>query len=228
MNKIHLFVKKRFLVNRRKRFCGGRKRNGRNFFVVKNRGYAGSKRISYLPLFGALFFAVTGFFVVSVFWMQKKKKDKAQAIKFVGEAKIGGDWSLVDSNGVARTSKDFYGKYAIIYFGFANCPDICPTELKKMAKVIDILDSYFGTESIQPLMITLDPERDTIDVLSKYVKVFHPRLLGLTGTQEQIKNAAQTFRVYHTVVRKKDNKEDYLVDHSAFLFFMDKNGNKGD
>src|SRR5256885_1898476 len=100
-----------------------------------------------------------------------------------GTESIGGPFTLVDHTGRTRTDADFRGKFLLVYFGFTFCPDVCPTDLQVISSAIDQLDA--AGELLQPLFITVDPERDTPAHLSQYVPMFHPRLIGMTGNVDQ-------------------------------------------
>ncbi len=135
---------------------------------------------------------------------------------------IGGPFKLTDHTGRERTDADFRGRLMIVYFGFTYCPDICPTDLQN----ISIAMKGLGTEAnqVQPIFITLDPERDTVDHLARYVAMFDPRLIGLTGSLAAIDRAAEAYRVYYARVRLGSNPDDYTVDHSAFIYLIDRDG----
>ena len=136
---------------------------------------------------------------------------------------IGGPFTLTDQTGKTVTDADYKGKYLLIYFGYTYCPDVCPTELGTMARAIDLLGVQ--GEKVQPLFISVDPERDTVAHLKDYVALFHPRLVGLTGTPEQVRAAAKAYRVYYGKAPAKDGKPDeYLMDHSSFLYLMGPDG----
>ena len=134
---------------------------------------------------------------------------------------IGGPFELVDQQGAPVTDKTFSGRYMLIYFGYGFCPDVCPTELANMAAALDALGSK--SENIQPLFITVDPERDTPEFLADYVVNFHPRLIGLTGTPEQVKTAAKAYKVYYAKAGKP-GEADYLMDHTSFVYLMGPDG----
>ncbi|CAI9758897.1 unnamed protein product [Fraxinus pennsylvanica] len=138
----------------------------------------------------------------------------------VGKAAIGGPFNLIDHNGKAVTDKNFIGKWNLIYFGFTHCPDICPDELQKLAAAIDKIKEKSGLE-VLPVFISVDPERDTVEQVCEYVKEFHPKLIGLTGSPDEIKKAARAYRVYY--MKTEEEGSDYLVDHSIVMYLMDPN-----
>lgn len=123
---------------------------------------------------------------------------------------IGGPFALIDHTGQPRTDTDFRGKLLLIYFGYTNCPDICPADLMQIGLAMNGLGP--AGEAVQPLFITLDPERDTAARLADYVPLFHPRLIGLTGSAEEIRRVALAFKVYYA--KYPPDSTDYLVDHS--------------
>src|SRR3546814_481801 len=138
-----------------------------------------------------------------------------------GEPLIGGSFSLVDGEGRARTDEDFRGELMFVYFGFTFCPDVCPTELQAMGQALDRLGS--DAEQVQPIFITIDPERDTPEIVGQYVKSFHPRMVGLTGSPEQVAAAAKAYRVYYRKATV-EGSSDYLMDHSSIVYLMDRQG----
>lgn len=146
------------------------------------------------------------------------KQGTSTAIAPVAGIAIGGPYTLTDQDGSARTEQDFKGDYKLIYFGFTYCPAICPTELAKISAVMNQLPEETA-EKIQPLFITIDPERDTVEVMKDYISLFHPKLIGLTGTPEQIEAVKDAYRVYAKKVQD-ETMNDYTMDHSSFIYFM--------
>ncbi|MGX6960693.1 MAG: SCO family protein [Rickettsia endosymbiont of Pentastiridius leporinus] len=134
---------------------------------------------------------------------------------------IGGDFELMDQDGEVFNSDKLKGKLSLIYFGFTGCPDICPTSLNKITEVITVLGNY--NLDVVPVFITIDPARDTPQVLKEYLKHFHPKFIGLTGSDAQIKGVAEKFKVYYARV-DEGNNTSYMLDHSSFTYLMDKNG----
>ena len=111
-----------------------------------------------------------------------------------------------------------------VYFGFTHCPDICPDELDKMAEIIDkVKEATKDDKAFLPVFITCDPVRDTPEVLGAYLKEFHPDIVGLTGTYEQVKHVCRQYRVYFSTPKDVKPGEDYLVDHSIYFYLMGKN-----
>jgi cytochrome oxidase Cu insertion factor (SCO1/SenC/PrrC family) len=138
-----------------------------------------------------------------------------------GKPAIGGPFTLTDHTGKTVTDQEFRGKPTIIYFGFAYCPDVCPTSLLLMQTAVDQLGPQAASK-VNLLFITVDPERDTTQALKEYVGQFGPAMVGLTGTQDQIAAAAKAFRVYYQKVPGKGGAP-YLVDHSSIFYLMDRN-----
>jgi cytochrome oxidase Cu insertion factor (SCO1/SenC/PrrC family) len=130
---------------------------------------------------------------------------------------LGGPFSLTDHTGRAVTERDFVGRWLLVYFGYTYCPDVCPTELGTIATVIDALGP--AGERVVPMMISIDPGRDTPEQLADYVSRFHPRMVGLTGRPEQVSEVARRYRVYYGKVQRPD-MTDYLVDHSSFIYLV--------
>lgn len=138
-----------------------------------------------------------------------------------GREPVGGPFALVDHTGKPRTEQDFRGKLLLVYFGFTYCPDICPTDLQNIGQAIDRLGP--AGARVQPLFITVDPERDTPEHLAEYLPMFHPRLIGLTGDAAAIRQAADAYKVYYAKVPNPKG-DDYTVDHTAFIYLMGADG----
>ncbi|XP_013876184.1 protein SCO2 homolog, mitochondrial [Austrofundulus limnaeus] len=156
--------------------------------------------------------------------LEKQQKIRTQRVKQLKKAAVGqGTFSLLDHTGRRRTKQDFLGSWVLIYFGFTHCPDICPDELDKLCAVVSALDQDPSLPRVQPLFITVDPERDDVPALARYVKDFHPRLIGLTGTPEEVKHAGQDYRVYANH-GPKDQDGDYIVDHTILVYLVSPDG----
>jgi cytochrome oxidase Cu insertion factor (SCO1/SenC/PrrC family) len=138
-----------------------------------------------------------------------------------GRGTVGGPFSLTDQTGRRRNDTEFRGKSLIIYFGYTYCPDVCPTELQQIGLAVEHLGDVGS--AVQPLFITIDPARDTPEVLAQYVPSFHPRLLGLTGTSDEIAAVAQEFKVVYTKYQPSDGGP-YLIDHTGFVYIVDRSG----
>lgn len=139
-----------------------------------------------------------------------------------GEVAIGGNFTLVDGDGKTYQARDFRGKYMLVYFGFTHCPDICPTTLLMMSNALEQLGDE--ARDVVPIFITLDPERDTPKTVKTYARNFSETMLGLTGTLEQVKQAAHAYKVFFTKVRTEDSAAGYMIDHSGFIYLMGKDG----
>ncbi len=127
----------------------------------------------------------------------------------------GGDGKLVRAS-------DLRGKYLLVYFGFTHCPDICPTTLLLMNNALTQLGKK--SSQIQPIFISVDPKRDTPKLAADYARHFSPSILGLSGTPEQVKQAADSFKVYYSEVKEENSAVDYVVDHSGFIYLMGPDG----
>ena len=134
---------------------------------------------------------------------------------------IGGPFTLIDQDGRPRTDADFRGKLLLVYFGYTYCTDICPTDLQAISTAIDKLGP--AGESVQPLFITVDPEHDTPEAIKLYIGLFHPRLVGLTGSAKQIKRVARAYKVYYAS-NEQSTKSDPVIDHSGFVFLVGRDG----
>lgn len=139
-------------------------------------------------------------------------------------AAIGGPFTLVDKDGRAVKWSDFDGKYRIVYFGYTFCPDACPMDVQKMMQGFAQFekDAPALARQVQPIFISIDPARDTPPIVGEFAAAFHPRLLGLTGTEAQTAAAAKAFSAYYA--KGKESSGGYLMDHSRVAYLMGRKG----
>lgn len=166
--------------------------------------------------------------------MSKVAEQGARTSVVAGKAAIGGDFQLTDDKGKPFHSDALKGAFSLLYFGFTHCPDVCPDELEKIAAAIDIIDAKAPKDMglIKPVFITLDPERDGVEQIKHYVKEFHPRMIGLTGSMEDVTKVTKAYRVYFTKAgvgevtgtSTEQDESDYLIDHSIITYLLDPNG----
>ncbi|KAF8728332.1 hypothetical protein AX14_006775 [Amanita brunnescens Koide BX004] len=176
----------------------------------------------------AALFVVTGIGLFYYFRHEKAKlleeREKERASRTYGRPNLGGPFSLTSSvDGKPFTDKDMLGKWSLVYFGFTNCPDICPAELDKVSGVMDRVVRKHGP-IFQPIFISVDPARDTPSQVKQYLQEFHPSYIGLVGSYEDTKAICRQYRVYFSTPPNADPKGDYLVDHSIFVYLMDPEG----
>ncbi len=140
----------------------------------------------------------------------------------ISGANFGQRLALIDHNGRAVTLESFRGKVVVLFFGYTHCPDVCPTTLSDMAEAFKLMPDGVS-DKVQVLFVSVDPERDTQEILKAYVPYFHPSFLGLRGSPEQVAQVAKEFRI---VYRKhvEPGATDYLVDHSAGSYVLDGHG----
>jgi cytochrome oxidase Cu insertion factor (SCO1/SenC/PrrC family) len=138
-----------------------------------------------------------------------------------GRGHVGGPFTLIDQTGKPRSDTDFRGKLLLVFFGYTTCPDICPTELMQIGLAVDRMGA--AADQVQPLFISVDPERDTPEVLAPYVAQFHPRLIGLTGTPAEIRAIADAYKAYYAKYVPADGAV-YLIDHTGFVYLMGRAG----
>ena len=131
-------------------------------------------------------------------------------------------FKLTDHDGVLRTAEDFRGQWTLVFFGFTNCPDICPTTLAEMAQVMNDLGPQ--AEVVQPLFISVDSERGRPEALAEYVPQFHPSILGLAGTPEQIEAAAASFKIFYERVPEEAAPDGYTMGDTSQVFLFDPEG----
>jgi len=147
---------------------------------------------------------------------------QGQGVATTGKALVGGPFTLVDTSGKTVTDKDFRGRYMLVFFGFTHCPDICPTELQVMDATMEALGA--DAKKVAPIFISVDPERDTPEVVGDYVKNFGDKIIGLTGSQEQVAGAAKAYRASYAKFKDKESATDYSIDHSTLVYFMGPDG----
>ena len=140
-----------------------------------------------------------------------------------GTASIGGAFSLVDQDAKAVTEKMYRGKYMLIFFGFTNCPDVCLIAANTMGQAMKKL-SDAQRAKLNMLFVTLDPERDTPLVMKKWLNDYDARMIGLTGTKEQVDAAKAAFKVYSQIRRENPEDKNYRIDHSSYMYLMDEQG----
>ncbi|NXR24819.1 SCO2 protein, partial [Cinclus mexicanus] len=149
---------------------------------------------------------------------QKEEQHRARRLRHLRALSLGqGDFELRDTSGTPRRKADFLGRWVLLYFGFTHCPDVCPEELEKLSRAVELLERDPALPPVQPLF------RDDAAALARYLRDFHPRLMGLTGTTEQVRAAAAKFRVYVSA-GPRDADGDYVVDHSVLTFLVDPDG----
>jgi protein SCO1/2 len=139
-----------------------------------------------------------------------------------GTATIGGPFTLVSSSGESVSDRSYRGKWVLIYFGYSYCPDACPTALNNISVALEKLGA--DSKNLQPLFVTVDPQRDTRAAMADYLKSFDSRIIGLTGTQDQIDRVVKEFRVYASRDKSDDGGDNYLVSHSSYIYLMNPQG----
>lgn len=166
--------------------------------------------------------AAAGIFIVAVsvfFAVQRGEDEQAQQLQ--ANSKIGAPFELIDQNGAPITEKAMAGKPAMVFFGFTHCPDVCPTTLLETATWLAELGEE--GETIQPFFITVDPERDTPEIMKAYVENFSDRVTGITGDPDKVAKLAEAWHVYNKKVPLDGG--DYTMDHTASVFLVDSEGN---
>ncbi|KAL1756280.1 h-sco1 [Schizophyllum commune] len=190
----------------------------------------------------AAVFVATGVGLVLYFRHEKQKleeeREKENAAQAYGRPKVGGPFALTatsatGASGVPRveerpegtpfTDANLLGHWSLLYFGFTNCPDICPAELDKMGEVVRAVEKDTSL-ALLPLFITVDPQRDTLPAIARYLADFHPRFVGLRGGWDATKSICRAYRVYFSTPPDADPNGDYLVDHSIFVYLVDPEG----
>ena len=171
-----------------------------------------------LSAFQKLLWGLAAIAMIGFAWLQVASRTDQQADNPAFRA----EFELTDHRGMVQTQDDFAGRWLLVFFGFANCPDVCPTTLAEVAAVMDKLGS--DAPKVQPLFISIDPERDTPLEMAKFVPHFNAGVIGLTGTADQIKRTSETFRVYYEKIEEAAAPGGYTMGHSSQLFLFDPQG----
>jgi cytochrome oxidase Cu insertion factor (SCO1/SenC/PrrC family) len=159
---------------------------------------------------------------LAVFPHARERLLPTAGVKVMGQALIGGRFTLTDHTGKRVTDEDFRGRYMLVFFGFTFCPDVCPSALQVMSAALDKLGP--DADRFVPVFITVDPERDRPAELSAYVQSFHPRLVGLTGTPAEIDAVVKAYRVYVRKVSDPKSTAGYTIDHTSLIYAMGPDG----
>jgi cytochrome oxidase Cu insertion factor (SCO1/SenC/PrrC family) len=159
--------------------------------------------------------------------LAQSERRRAEAAQFMnelmsGKAAIGAEFTLTNQHGKRVSLSDFRDKVVLLYFGFTYCPDVCPVDLAAIAETVKSLGK--SGDQVQPLFVTLDPARDTRELLRGYVAAFHPRIVALSGSEDEIRSVATAYKVFFEKVTPPGVKT-YFIDHSAVTFLLDRNGN---
>ena len=173
-------------------------------------------RSSYWPL-AAIAIGALALGILAASFLQPVEDEKPTGI-----TSIGGNFTLQSSNGPVSLS-DLKGKVVPVYFGFASCPDICPTSLGLLASAIRQLPQQ-QQQQIQPLFISVDPQRDTPEILAAYANAFYPGMLGLTDKKEVIDDVTWKYRALYKIVPMEDSAMGYTIDHSSIIYIIGRNG----
>ena len=152
-------------------------------------------------------------------WLLLWSDYRADLARAENEPPFLADFELTDHRGIVQTDEDFAGRWMLVFFGFTNCPDVCPTTLSEVAAVMEGL----GDEAakVQPIFITIDPERDTPMALAEYVPLFDAGIIGLTGTPEQIAATSETFPIFFERIEEATAPDGYTMGHTSHLFLFD-------
>jgi cytochrome oxidase Cu insertion factor (SCO1/SenC/PrrC family) len=172
-------------------------------------------------------FVLTGLLIgvttaLAVFPQARERIFPDGRIRTVGQALIGGPFTLTDQTGKRVSDQDFRGRFMLVFFGFTNCPDVCPTALQVMSAALNKLGPK--ADRFVPIFISVDPERDKPAELSSYVQSFYPRLIGLTGSPEEINAVVKAYRVYVRKTEDPKSTAGYTFDHSSLIYVMGPDG----
>jgi protein SCO1/2 len=176
-------------------------------------------RLARLAAFGVLTLGLLG----SVLAETPRRADAARLMYELmsGKAPVGGPFELTDQHGKRRSLSDFRGKLVLLYFGYTFCPDVCPTDLLALARLMTLMGA--DADQLQPVFVTLDPARDTAAVLREYAAAFDARFVALRGTEAQTRHVATLYKTYYEKVRPVGAR-NYVIDHTAFIYLIDREG----
>ena len=177
-------------------------------------------RLASLALAGALVLGVASLGYAQTTAQSKVESTRLMSELMSGKGQVGGPFTLLDHTGKKRSLAEFKGKVVLIYFGYMFCPDICPTDLSNLAALLKRLGK--DSDQVQAIFITLDPARDTPELIGKYVQHFDKRILGLRGTEQQTKQVATQYKTFYEKVSLKGNQ--YVIDHTAFTYIVNRAG----
>lgn len=168
-----------------------------------------------------LFYSAFAVIVLIVSLTVRSYVDKPDAT--ASGPRIGGPFSLTDHNGKAVTDADYRGRYMLVFFGYTYCPDICPTAMQTISDALDMLGDK--ANNIVPVFISVDSKRDTPEHMKAFVESFHPNIVGLTGTPDQVAEVAKNYVVYYSRIEVEGSGgEDYFLNHSSITYLMDPHG----
>ena len=162
--------------------------------------------------------------LVAYYQGEKSKLEAPKPMRTSGQIAVGGPFQLLNTKGEIVDDKTFNGRYSLIYFGFSYCPDVCPSELEKMAAVLKQLEERKLGGEVVPIFISVDPHRDSVAAMAEYAKEWDSRIQFLTGNVEQVRNVCRAYRVYYSVPDDATADDDYIVDHSAFHYLVNRDG----
>ena len=163
--------------------------------------------------------ALVGIAALALGWLLLGSDYRADSARSEADPAFVAEFELTDHQGMIRTEDDFAGRWMLIFFGFTNCPDVCPTTLSEVAAVMEGLGA--DAAKVQPIFITIDPERDTPTALADYVPLFDAGIIGLTGTPEQIAQTSETFPIFFERIEDASAPDGYTIGHTSHLFLFD-------
>lgn len=168
--------------------------------------------------------ALVGLLGAAAYWVFVAPREVACPGAMTGatEFDLGGEFEMIDETGARVTHKDVLDAPGLIYFGYTYCPDFCPNDAANMAAAADILAEQ-GVR-VRPVFVSIDPDRDTPESLADWTEFFHPDMIGLTGSAEEVARIAQTFRVFYAKPPTEENDDEYLMDHSTLTYLVDRDG----